>query len=276
MNDSNLDRRRPRALVVTGLQRTGTSAFRDVLGRVPDVTDCGEICTPLRGRQLADESFFTFLGRDGIASDGARPLSEGDSWRVVDRYLDYLGELHPGKTLLLDVKYDFLHNFGSASWLFTTRPFLLEFTLRRQLPVLHFTRANLLEVYCSLHYGLASGKWHYVEGETASASTRLNVDVADCLAWLRSAQTAVELVRGWLRDHPRVAEIGYDQLYSDDGVAHAELRLVERLLRTPLPAKATPSLVRTPVSYASVVDNLEEVHAHLRGTEFAWMAEAMR
>jgi hypothetical protein len=194
----------------------------------------------------------------------------------MERYLDYLGRLHPRKTVVLDVKYDFLHNFNSASWLFTAQPLLLQFARRKGLPVLHFTRENLLQLYCSLRYGHVTGKWHYRDGEKAPEGTMIRVEPEACLAWLLAARDAVELVRGWLHGHPAGLELRYEDLYDGERISTTYAARLGELLNTSFQAGMSASYRRTPVRYAQAVENLDELIARLRDTDFAWMAEELQ
>jgi hypothetical protein len=268
--------RTPRAVIVTGHQRTGTTAFRETVGRLRDFADCGEICTPLRARQQSEESFFTFLGLQTSNETRGAGYTDGECWQAMEHYVDYLGARHPRKTVLLDVKYDFLHNFNSTSWLFTAQPLLLEFARRKGYPVLHFTRANLLQVYCSVRYGRATGKWHYRDGETAPEETTIRVEPDACLAWLLAARAAVELVRGWLRDHPNGIELRYEDLFDDGRIATGYAARLGDLLNTSLHTDMAVSFTRTPVRYAHAVENLDDVATRLRSTDFAWMVEELQ
>ena len=267
--------RAPRAVLVTGHQRTGTSAFRDVLRQVRDFADCGEICSPLRAKSQSDESFFTFL-RDGRANGGRHAgYTDGECWEALEAYLAYLEARHPRQTIVLDVKYDFLHNFNSASWLFTTRPLLFEFAKKKGLPVLHFTRQNLLEAYCSLEYGRVTGKWHYGVGDTPSPRSTFRVEPAVCLSWLVAARDARELVRGWLGDERSSLELDFEQLFQHDRIRPVYAEQLEKFLNATMLGEIEASFRRTPVSYRGAVENLDEVAEQLEGSEFAWMVEEL-
>lgn len=264
---------KPPAILVTGLQRTGTSVFRAVLSNCEGYFDCGEVLTIARARAQEEEAFSTFLREEYKDVEELFLPTHEQRWSMLQKYLGYLQRLHPGKILLIDVKYDFIHNFGPSSWLFTDRPLLLDFCRNKRIPVLNFTRRNLFEVYFSLQYAFAVGKWHYTGTPEGASGTTIRIKADACKRWLMAAHSSVGTVRDWLASQPGSMELVYDELYRDNTITRDYAARLAPVIGCSLDGARLP-FEKTPVDYREVVENLDEVKQALSSTLFASMVNA--
>lgn len=260
---------RPDFVLVTGHQRTGTSVFRALLVGTGRFFDCGEILTIERARTSDPLSFFTFLKETGADLLQQLIPAHEEVWRRLDAYLRFLKERAGDRTVVLDVKYDFLHLFAPESWLFTRRPLLLEFCAERNVPVLNFVRRNLLDQYLSLQYALAAGQWHYTRDDAEVQKRTFTVDPVKGLEWLQSTDLASRIVQHWLSGMPQAVNLVYEDLYDGDVLSASVGASLERLLGVKDVCGRPLPYVKTPVRYWEQLANREELRRHLEGSAFA-------
>lgn len=210
-------------IIITGFQRSGTTALGENLGRSPQAAYFGEIFHPDgftdgdRARSLrlrSDANYYRFV-------DEHPDLHRGppDASRVAQQwadYLAYLDSLQPGARAILSVKYNSWHNVAAAWQDPNARPFLLDL-LKAQDPlvVLHLMRGDLLAQAVSEHLASSTGVWHATDTPAAQTHREelpphLIVERMNrCLAQRR-------LMRARLTDLPTV-ELVYEETFAPDG-----------------------------------------------------------
>ena len=86
--------------------RTGTNLLRSLLSEDPSLVDCSEVFNPDLDKYYP--TFWTFVETERRASDaGVLPpiIEAAERAEQFARYLQHLQAFHPGRQLIIDIKY---------------------------------------------------------------------------------------------------------------------------------------------------------------------------
>ncbi|HEX4077733.1 MAG TPA: hypothetical protein VHX61_02510 [Rhizomicrobium sp.] len=250
-----------RFVILLSHERSGSHYLVDMLTSQSPIASLDEICNfnsvnPDKSRA----SFFRFQHETGIRDSELmlRPNAETRT-RFMDLYLRHLAGLVDGqKKILLDIKYGHVHNFEIGWCPSERRPFLLDYLERRNVPVVHLTRADSIAAVASSMIAEKTGVWHRRNSDAEEVVAKVP------LPTLKVAYEALALERekdnffGWLPGC-RFFNVGYEQLAGPETVRSAIMTRVCSFLglpdRTEFPSrhsKVTPPL-------GNVVQNFDEV-----------------
>jgi LPS sulfotransferase NodH len=270
-------------LVITGFQRSGTTALGEQLGALPGFAYWGEVFHPAgyiggdaaaKLRLRPGANWFRFVEDELPASLRTGPQeaeARTEAWALYTAFLTKLGS---GRRPVLDVKYNSWHNLQPVWAPIVEPPFLLDLVRGQDGGFVHLVRGNVLAQALSEVFAHESGAWHRRPGQTLGLqSARFAADTEGLLTRMRESRRETALVRDWLTVSAHI-ELLYEHTFDTAGrltegaqAALADLG-VEDLASLP-----PPVLGRIGHHPAGWLANLEEVREALRGTEFEPLAE---
>lgn len=219
----------PRKLIVlVALQRSGTTAFCEALGRHDEVTSFGEVFHSARSRQdtplyknlrLVDgANFFDF--REKLFSQFpmlSYPSPENVE-AVLDAFLDHLSAMSKGWTLI-DIKYNSWHHFETA-WAMPARPpHMLKMLRARGAIFVHIKRRDLLARYASEMIANSRQLFH-AEKDTELSPISIDLPPDRVSASIREARAMIQQFDAWLAPVEARLDINYEDLLVDNAVSH--------------------------------------------------------
>ena len=249
-------------------QRSGTGALGSVLDKHPQLKYLGEVFHPDNCGD--NQNYFTFL-RDQVAGNPDSSLPDAQ----YDLFLDFLRDQsaqHPGKTLVVDVKYRSLHHLDAGWRGLVERPTLLQRALGDGAPILHLTRRNSVGSFVSGRLAEANKVWHAHEDKQIKVqSTVLNV--RHLSNYIINADREVSLLKEWLAKYSYLETFDYDEMFDSDGLIAEDIasRVAAVLGIAPFGDRAPSFIKQAPARVEDSIENFSLVKRALIGTEFGWM-----
>ncbi len=237
-------------------ERSGTHLLRSFLNKMPDVTSPGEICNV--GSSDIRSSDFSYLKFRAEACrnnpDFLYPTVNSQT-TLLDEYLSLVKAVDRKRRLLvLDVKYSHVHNFNAFWWDMVSRPFLLDYVLKRKIKIIHLVRENVYQTAVSDIYAEKSGVWRAFRAEDLRKIT-ISVGRDELTRKVRRLARNIALFEDWLAGLAHV-RITYEELTSD--TARCLNRVFEYLEITgDIPPE--PGVLKTTPPYDQAIANLDEI-----------------
>lgn len=262
-------------LVITGFQRSGTTAFGEMLGTAQNAVYFGEIFHPdgltdtpsSRDLRLHPEAnYFNFI--NDLTSCPA-PLSDA---ALAQRWADYrhhLDAVAGGLRPIIDIKYNSWFNIVSTWQAPNRMPRLMELVAMDSATiVLHCLRSNLL--HQALSEVIASTTGRYTRPlATRARKQRIMADPAMVLGRMRDSRQQTAIVTQWMQ-HVRHLTLTYETMFDATGALSDHCRAVMGPhVPEALAASDRPVLLRAVSNHAARITNIEDVLAHLKDSEFA-------
>ena len=148
-------------VILLARQRSGTNPLRSVLGSHPEI-DCTEEVfnnQPPPNHALArDTNFFRFLDR-GLDQGMLEAMRRHDADELFLSFLRHVREFYPGRTVVMDIKYNSTHHLNGPWHVISEEPKLFGAIKRHQVRVLNLTRRNFLRYYLSELKAQQTGAW---------------------------------------------------------------------------------------------------------------------
>jgi len=266
--------------ILLARQRSGTHAFRSVLGSHPEIFCFDEVFSIwTRDDQnpywkefehpIAAANFFNFV--EAYVSEDVGRLLPTRHGELFERFFEHLRGLAAERHLIVDVKYNSTHFF--------TRPFqplgtsyFLELVVQHGLRVLRVTRTNYLRWAVSTTKAHAADRYHVrTGGATGDGTVRL--DPAAVLPMLERCEAEDAAIERHLRGYPHLRTYDYAEIFPGGGepVSEKVLRDVSEWLGVAPTFVAAPSFPKqSSLALSETIENFGEVAAALRGTRFAY------
>jgi hypothetical protein len=271
-------------LIISALQRSGTTALSHVLGAAPGVTRKGEIFHAARkktddpnyGRLHLDPTanFFTF--RDKLIGKRKALLypSARNQAYILDAFLDHLLDQKSDWTLV-DIKYNGWHHFESIYATPGEPPALLDMLRDRGAAIIHVKRKNLLARWLSDQVAQARGQYHYDPGETPP-DTRITVDPQQAIAAMEQTLHLFHRFNQWFTGFSPTLNLEYEKMFVDAALTQDTADYLGGMLGIEIaPDALRPPMDRALGDPAAAVANWDELRAALVATHFAPMAQAL-
>ena len=174
---------------------------------------------------------------------------------------------------MLDIKYSSLSTLPSIWRSPADEPFFLLYCRLHNVPIIHLTRRNSLEIFVSGQLADANKVWHTVDRE-AIRVTQAYIPVTSLLSFLRSSDEHERLMRRWLEGYPRLVEVDYADMFEDGDVRQAVMDTISETLEIGEFSDRRPVLIKqAPRHVRDAIINLDEVFAALKGTQYEWMLD---
>jgi len=249
-------------------QRSGTGALGSVLDKHPDLKYLGEVFHPANVGQ--DQNYFTFL-KEAVIHEPENCLPDRQ-YELFEAFLEKMAQRHPGKTLIVDVKYRSLHQLDGGWRGLVERPSLLAEAVRRQTPIMHLTRRNALQSFVSGRLAEANKVWH------TSASDQIKVvstviNIRQLSNYIVSTEREIALIEEWTHRYSRLEIFDYADMFDDEGKIQGDLgSRIAKLLGIEDFADRAPAFIKqAPASIEASVENFDLVKRALTGSNFEWM-----
>lgn len=259
--------------ILIAAQRTGTHYLRNLLHSHDRVqADLEEIFHDSPEALARADNFWNFLRLR--SHDGGDPWMPWHRGRMFREFLDVAEARYPGKTLVIDIKYNSLHH-ASGTWQTAGgEPEALIHLRKWDFPVVHLRRRNILKMVVSAMRATAAGQHVVLHSET-NLTRPLRIDCRDVRHWVDAFRAEADFVTKMLAHSPRVHTVWYEDLWEDlpGGTRNArtEAALLDHLglAGTLLPDASVTKM--TPDDLQDAVENFDELRGLYAGTDDAWM-----
>jgi LPS sulfotransferase NodH len=250
-----------RLVVLISHERSGSHYLTDLLSSTKELSSLDEVCNfDAINPEVSEASFFRFRLRQHLEEPelAYRPDAQAMS-RFLDRFFMHLLSLRQTPRVLVDIKYAHVHNFEMSWWPTSTRPFLLAYLEKRNVPIIHLTRRDAIAATVSTMLAEQTGIWHSKSAGNAQLSGKIRIPVLKAVNTALALEHEKQNFYRWLLQNR-----SFDIEYEDFAMGNiAECSIMDRLCdflgfsasRAPLSSshwKVTP-----PVSEA--VENFEEL-----------------
>lgn len=271
--------------VLVGSQRSGTNFLREVLNTHPNLAVHGEVLWPYPHPSIWHNYVRTAVSR------ALPPVLPADATAVVDDYFVYLaGDTmrgHPHKAgdlrwVGIDIKYNQLRHIAPVIQDLMAPPFLLGYFRKRQLPILHLHRRNVLHQALSMVIADQRNVYHDYQGRGFDARVTVKPElVLERCHWIRTER---DLFRELGKDL-KVLELAYEDVAAAcDGVAagkplaadDATVGQIAAFLQVP-ETFARPGSIKKVIDkpYQEVLVNHAEVVREVERSEFREFASTI-
>ena len=250
-------------------QRSGTGALGTVLDRHDGLKYLGEVFHP---DGIGDAgNYFTYL-RDVVREDPDRAMP----WRSEENLLGFIEQEEarfPGKHLIIDIKYRSLHHLNQ-SWIgLQEMPWIIRFARQHDLPIIHLTRKNYLELFVSGRLAEANETWHTPDPDTAKIKS-VEIKIPQMRNFIRALEKEVTLLKRWTNGYDRVFHIEYGDMFGPTGaVKEIHTNAIADLLGVDVFKNRKPAFAKqAPADLTHSIENFDRVQQALAGTPYEWMA----
>ncbi len=264
-------------LVICAQQRSGTNALRSILGQHDQINDFNEVFNDRgsgKNNTLPQSNFFRFY-RNLILKYPDLTIPNKENKRLIwDYFMKHLSSLSPKDFMMLDIKYNSWHHFNTTWHNPSAEPHLMNLLKRRDIQVIHLLRKNTFRQYLSGRHAVLSQKWHY-QDNTEIDRIPFSIDVKQCENFLKKIQKTTELYTSWLEYYPHCLQLSYEDLF--DGVELQEEAKIalQNFLQLDSPLSSQSLLKKSPIDYAELIENKEEVIEHFTSSPFAEMVNSL-
>lgn len=253
--------------VIVARQRSGTHALGTVFDRHPDLAYAEEVFNPAKTDK--PPAYFWFLN-ECLKADPAL-LLPGNAEPRFARYVDLIEAHGTKRYTVLDIKYTSLHHFNGPWHRMTLKPPFFEFLARRQIPVIHITRRNLMRTLASTVIA-ESTKVYHTDTPTALDFSKYRADPVLVVKALNELALEDLLVEQYLAGYPKLLTIDYREIFEDGVLSDmAAERMAGFLGIAPFVARKPDFVKQAPARLEDVFENYEDVAKAVRQTRFAWM-----
>lgn len=254
---------------VIGTQRSGTTVLRSLLDSHPDIKAFGEVFLPRHKKQK--ECFYHFLKNICLEDiEYVVPSPETNS-KLFNLYLEYLEGLTKGSTLIsIDCKYNFL--LGALSLgedCNRHKPFLLERMRKNNFHIIHLKRKNVLASLVSSKLSTKNQVWATNDLSRLKHNT-IYLPCENLLSDLKS-RVANNLHFSTLLAGKSTLEINYEDMFNDESFSSELLNTLAEFLNIPNSFNPEPLYLKMTSPLSEAIENFDEVHRVLSGTEFESM-----
>ncbi|MEO0561306.1 MAG: hypothetical protein AAF125_04295 [Chloroflexota bacterium] len=213
--DAEMDYDPSQIVYLIAKQRSGTHLFNGVIASAPDISPVGEVYH-VKGAE--DPINFFHFRHQWLQANPNKMIGDYHVHvEVFDAYHAFLVSKARNSRVLVDAKYNVLHNHNHAWQNPLEAPVIFNMLAERDIPVVHLIRRDLLDCYLSHELARADGEWVRREISTNVAhvptpSTMLTLDPASTAKALHWRKREVEFMRAHCRTVPRVQEVYYSDL----------------------------------------------------------------
>jgi LPS sulfotransferase NodH len=256
-----------RALLITR-QRTGSGALGTILHRNPDLFYAGEVLHPTDGKN--ELNFYTYLNaHPDQALHFANPNTRVGA---IKQYLTHLQEKTSPRGLVLDIKYNALHQWNQGWQGILGRPWVLGHARQHNIPILHLRRRNYVATFVSGRLAEQNKVWHTSKAEALNIHS-INVPTKDLRGFLNICVREATLITEWLANYSNVLTLEYEDMLDETGnmPESTATELATFLGVVPFTARNSVFIKQAPAKLSDSIENFEEVALSLRDTEFSWM-----
>ena len=268
---------KPQPVILLAYQRSGTTVLQRTMGASPLVHNFGEVFLGPKPAHIvkeyyddwnlyAETNFFNFKEK-AVAENPALLLPSPENQETLfNLFFDRLAEHTSKKYFIVDIKYHSWHHLNIFFQEIFHPPFLLRMLLEQEVKFIHLIRENVFEQYVSWIYSKATRKWHYKRKETLRKQ-KIRIDVRDCEARMQLSLDSTRMFERWLSG-TSCLNLYYEELFEDGRFSPEVLSKIEGHIGEKLDLPDAPVLKKVISDVGEVVENLEEVLDHFRGTPY--------
>ena len=220
--------------------------------------------------------FWPWYEREAAA--GTISVAPDKRFEAFTAYVAQLGVLVEPKDLVIDAKYDHVRSLsGYEDTDYGSRDFI-SFVTRRNIPLLHLIRKNLLRVVVSNKLAEQTGAWHRAADISPNEpQPKIRLNPKGVLSDIRYAFKLIQDYQNRFSGYPGYHEIIYEDFAREQRSAEQGIQLRTLALfldNSPAANPAQPACKKsTPDDPSSVVENWQEVIRVIRTTEHGWMTD---
>ena len=260
---------------VIGRQRSGTTAFRDVLA-VNGALDCNEI---FHGDLNGQDTFYKWRFYNYVwmkIKENGRYIHPESHRDLFLDYLNYVSNQNIDKNIVMDIKYFALNLIPSYEDIMNSRPFIFEAIADKNYNIVHIVRRNKLRVLVSEVISYATGIWSVTYGSLASTKkSKVNIGPAYSLKFIQDQIDLDAKVSSMIKDFPGYSRIDYEDMFSSSGeISSSTIDIVCKCLKLDSIIPQTFQKKMNPEKLEMLIDNFRDIQKILKGTDYEWMIDA--
>lgn len=256
--------------ILLARQRSGTGALGSVLDKHPQLKYLGEVFHP--DNQGQKNNYFThFLDMVKLDPEAALP---DNAYKVFQSFLEDIAKLHPGKMLVVDIKYRSLHHLDGGWRGVDERPRAITESISHDLPIIHLTRRNALQSFLSGRLAEANKVWHARNNEQIKVNSAV-LNIRQLSNYIVSSEREADLINRWTKRYKQLESFDYDEMFDLEG--HLDSQIAERLSTlfdiAAFTDRAPTYIKQAPTDMAEAIENYALVKRALMGTDAKWMLD---
>lgn len=257
------------------MARSGAHLLRGLISEAFQVTDIGEIFTPsaVVNKQFRDTQSFDLFLKSRPDLTETVPFGFGSQVdKALNSFFEHQEHNFKSQKLLADVKYGHLNCLTPALQDFSEPPYLWQWMLRSNVPIIHLVRKNLLQRYASNLKSWKTDDWVDYQTDRGFDGEKIEIDTSYLVEKLTEAYRKIQYIDGFLKTRPNSYLIYYEDLLDHDRLSKPTADLLAGFLGpyTELPKPITRKMSPLLSEYVS---NYGQVAATLTGTPFEGMLE---
>jgi hypothetical protein len=268
-----------------GSQRCGTNFLRELLNTNPETVVHGEVLMPYPLPNCWHNYVRTMVNR------AMPPLYAPDATELFDDYLVYLredvkrgyiGKVGSLSAVGLDIKYNQLRYITPLIRDLRQGPFLLDYFRRRDVPILHMRRRNLIHQALSIEIAQARNVYHNYGNSEFEGTVELDVvKLIKTARWIAAEVDTFELMsRGG-----RMLEVAYEDIVKDCKGVDGSGSFSSGAVTMPKIAEflgipnefSNPSTIAKVVNrpYSEILENHSDVLSAIEASEFSELVDSV-
>ncbi len=271
--ETSSSRKNCEVLLLLAAQRSGTHLLGSILNSHPAICSLDEVLNPNpKAAEVLPLRYHLYLKeRMQKNPEDCTPL-HGKA--MFHDYVDRIEDSYPDQRhILLDIKYDQLHQIPVETHELQAPPPVLKIFFNRKTKIIHMVRRNILKAVVSMYTAHASQRFAaYSEAE--KHESKISIDTITLLRDLEQRRDSVARASSLLqRRSDRTLSLYYEDLCdpAPDGnlVSPESVRQIAQFLDLENRFSLKPHIVKQGSNQlADMIENWEEVRSALCGTEF--------
>jgi LPS sulfotransferase NodH len=259
-------------IIVLGPQRCGTTVLQKTLEKYGPFAAYGEVFHQERGEYRLN--FFNYLASHGdSAALHLYPTYENVE-KLYLNYFEFLAANTERQYHLVDIKENSLHHFNSVWRDIFEPPTIIKFALRDQVPIFRIKRKNVLAQVLSQDVSNCLKQWHFRPDEPIPP-VQIKINTQQYVTRIERFQREGQFVDSCLTGAKRLIEIVYEDMFDEDRISNAVVRLISDTLQLELVDEVTVAYQKSIQNPKEVVSNLDEVLGFFSKTQWAKWAEEL-
>jgi hypothetical protein len=249
-------------------QRSGTGALGTVLDQHPQVAYLGEVFHDDAVNR--PPNYFAFIRSQLETNPKAFLPSEAPN--NFDKYLESVESQRTKDISIIDVKYNSVHHINSTWYTNSSTPVLILKILRKNLPVIHLIRANLLRTFLSGKLADLNRIYH-TSDVTMIRHHHVKLCPIELKAYINEAEEETTAIGKYLAGYERMICLEYSMVFDGHGKLSASAaRELEQFLGIDTIVTRMPVFVKqATASLKESIENYDEIHNMLIKTPHSWM-----
>jgi len=256
-----------KSIILCARQRSGTNLLRKAIETTEQCTNYAEIFND-NYFKIKEHSFFNYklnlLKKDvNLSFPSAK-----NQYKIFNEYFNFLQMESKLPFHIIDIKYNSWHHFNSVWHSIPEMPQLLKWVVKREIPIIHIIRKNLLHQYISTTLAKQTGKYHFKSSGNELQNAVIKINTEHCKKSMRIIDEEGKKFRNWLNNYPNYYSINYKEIVSENKFSNKINDLIKQVTKGEIVDLGEPPLKKVIKNPFEHIENKEELIKSLKGTAF--------